>query len=121
MERELPRHGVEFAGFASVAEESQGRMRSSVAKLAFSRTLMLIMRPSGRRSSGTSPMPWRIASRGDRGAQRGAAQTSGPLVIRSRPNSAAPNSLRPLPTRPATPSTSPRRRVNDTFRNSAGA
>ena len=60
-------------------------------------------------------MPLAMASRGERGARNSPCTRSVPLAIRSMPNSAAPSSLRPLPTSPAMPRTSPRRNSNDTF------
>jgi len=70
--------------------------------------------PAGCGPRAADPMPRAMASRGERGSCGSPLTRSVPLEMPSRPNSAAPSSLRPLPTRPAMPRTSPRRNWNDT-------
>ncbi len=66
--------------------------------------------PSARRSSGTKPKPARTAWAGLRGAKRLPSSVISPRSGRSAPNRRRASSLRPAPTRPPSPSTSPFRR-----------
>ena len=77
----------------------------------FSRTDRSATMPSNLRSSGHSARPWRIACIGLVIATGWPARRSSPLSAGSRPNSRRASSVRPDPSRPPTPTISPRRRL----------
>ena len=66
--------------------------------------------PSARRSSGTKPSPAWTACGGLRGAKRRPSSVMAPRSGRSAPKRRRASSLRPAPTRPPSPSTSPFRK-----------
>ncbi len=67
------------------------------------------------RSSGTIAMPARIASSGERTLSGLPSSITVALLVPGyAPNTACMSSVRPAPTRPATPTISPRRTANDT-------
>src|SRR5215210_1886298 len=94
--------------------------RRRIASVALLRALMPSTRPCLFRSSGTRPRPARIASVGEASGTACPSTVTRPLTRASRPNSACAISDRPAPTRPAKPSTSPRRSVNEMSRKPAG-
>src|ERR1017187_6469362 len=100
----------------SAERKPRRRIPRMEASAPFSSTLISIIRPWSLRSSGTKPIPWRMAAAGDRGLMGSPRRRISPARTRSRPKSAAPSSLRPAPTRPAMPSTSPERRSKETLR-----
>src|SRR3954454_10566071 len=67
-----------------------------------------ITSPCWRRSSGTSPMPARIAAVGEPGLSATPSTSTWPASGVSMPKTARATSLRPAPTRPARPRISPR-------------
>ena len=91
---------------------SQG-LKTSEPKLArptLNATLLVRTSPSARRSSGTKPIPALTASEQSRGSKVAPSRVIVPLSGRSAPKTSRASSLRPAPTRPPRPSTSPRRR-----------
>lgn len=75
----------------------------------FSATLRIRTRPSAWRSSGASPMPTSIASRGRRALGRFPPMLISPAVAGRSPKTTFASSVRPAPTSPASPTTSPAR------------
>ena len=88
------------------AEIPSGSTRFNTDRVAFSFTLICSIRPCSLRSSGTSPRP-AAALRGPAGRNSLPQLQNAAIMNGSSPNRAAPNSLRPAPTSPAMPSTSP--------------
>ncbi len=94
------------AGGAGIGR-SQPRA-ACMARMMFSRTDSSAMMPSARRFSEQKPMP--VVDGGDRRPQRGRAcrpPRTLPWSARSAPNSSRATSVRPEPSRPARPTTSP--------------
>ena len=81
--------------------------RSRIESATLASTLCSSTRPCRSRSSGTSARPCAIASRGFAMSTGSPLTRISPDVFGSMPNSTRASALRPLPSRPATPTTSP--------------
>ena len=86
-------------------------MRSSAAREAFSRQFIVSTRPWSLRSSGTMPTPAASIFETERSFTGWPFTKTFPVAAGSRPKMAWAISVRPAPTKPASPTTSPVRMV----------
>ena len=95
-----------FASSASRTKPKRVRLLR-LGSVRLVRTAWLRIRPCAFRSSGTNPMPCRMASRGDCTSTAWPSISTSPASRASAPKIARTTSVRPAPTSPARPRISP--------------